>query len=493
MEDEGMRIRNLINILNVNDSATARHVEPVPDATARDVVEPVVDATARDIVEPVVAQHVTSQDDDDTPGDILPDINNANIYVRKIMKSSEQRTHQAKKGTRVYNTVHACLYCSRLVQHIRVHLKAKHSTQQRMVRILEEQDEIKQDKALSMMRSVGDDKHNCSIIKDGKGELLLMRRPVKDFRSGDYGPCPNCREWMLRKSIVRHQKKCIAGDGILQSKKHLLLKSDIMSGRLQTNASPLLKAEVFSIMTPDRVTEIAQGDPLIIALGESWLRCNIDNKLKRKYYSSQRMRLAARFLIALRLLEKARVDHDRQSEVTVLESEPAEVSDTGNQEEKFLWDFLVPARYDDAVKAALQVALPLMDDEEDLKAPSNAIKLKYDLIRLINAKWAFIHKDPNGNKEDGRQCEIYMRLINIDWSEKVTRLARSILTGRQYHSKREIPAPGDIHAITLHLIKQIKTTALQAESAIFRRCAILVQARLLMYNKRRSGEIDAIR
>ena len=32
-----------------------------------------------------------------------------------------------------------------------------------------------------------------------------------------------------------------------------------------------------------------------------------------------------------------------------------------------MWDLLVPSKFDDVVKASIEVALPFMDDDEDLK------------------------------------------------------------------------------------------------------------------------------
>ncbi len=122
------------------------------------------------------------------------------------------------------------------------------------------------------------------------------------------------------------------------------------------------------MMTRDDCSKIAQNDGLIVALGESWLRRNIDNKVKRKYYASSRMRLNARLLCALREQGK---------------------DDASGDDDKSMWEYLAPQHFDAIAKAAITVSMPNFEDEEDLKSPSNAIKLKYDLIRLVNAKWCF--------------------------------------------------------------------------------------------------------
>jgi hypothetical protein len=58
--------------------------------------------------------------------------------------------------------------------------------------------------------------------------------------------------------------------------------------------------EVFPNMLQDDISNTAKKDKLIVALGESWLRRCIDNREKRRYYTSQHMRLMARLLINLR-------------------------------------------------------------------------------------------------------------------------------------------------------------------------------------------------
>ena len=80
-----------------------------------------------------------------------------------------------------------------------------------------------------------------------------------------------------------------------------------ISGRISEHASDKLASdklvsEVYNIMTNDMITEVAQGDPLIISLGNLWLMKNAGNKLKHTYYTSSRMKGAARLLLNLRKL-----------------------------------------------------------------------------------------------------------------------------------------------------------------------------------------------
>jgi len=105
-----------------------------------------------------------------TDNDILRDSEYPEIYIRKQLKKANSLSGQAykKKHSRVYN-YHACYYCKELF--IPVHMKTHRN---------------------------GDDKHNRDVVNQKKGELIIARKSnEKTLDITMYGPCVNCREWML--------------------------------------------------------------------------------------------------------------------------------------------------------------------------------------------------------------------------------------------------------------------------------------------------------
>ena len=54
-----------------------------------------------------------------------------------------------------------------------------------------------------------------------------------------------------------------------------------------------------------------------------------------------------------------------------------------------------------------------MDDEEDLKAPSTAMKLGYDLKRLAGAKWGAALR--NNNDTATIDCKNPLKLMKMEW------------------------------------------------------------------------------
>ena len=408
------------------------------------------------------------------------DPNYPKVFVRKVLKSHKRKNGLNKKG-RVYNSYQACLFCKKLVQHIPTHLKL-HKEEPEVIKLLKlvptSDPNNKQNNSndyqnqLKMLRAKGNHEHNQRVIASKQGEIFMNRRPKETFDHSLYGPCPKCLEWLRLSSLAKHGKTCVgyktqsalSSEQARPNLRTLCTQSDILKGVVQPNASKLLVEEVFTIMTCDKISSVAKTDSLITSLGESWLRRSIDNKTKRKYYSSQHMRQAARFLMEIRTL--------------------------ANDETVSMWDTIKPEMFDFGIKSALAIAKPSMDDEMELESPSNAIKFKYDLLRLTFSKIAYAIKSRSETCQ--RDAESFKTLISISWSEQVTRLARSVLDTRRLNKAVVLPDPEDIRKLGEYLVKSLERLDLDcADWDTFKKTMRLVQTRLLCYNKRRSGELEA--
>ena len=81
-------------------------------------------------------------------------------------------------------------------------------------------------------------------------------------------------------------------------------------------------------------------------------------------------------------------------------------------------------------KAALRICLPDADDEEDLKSLSNAIKIKYDFVWMLDAKWSICvtENDKSSGKNslcNKQEAKDFKELMKTNRSEKVTWLSRT--------------------------------------------------------------------
>ena len=388
------------------------------------------------------------------------------IWIRKISKSKTTAAGKQKKNPVVQSYYHACLYCKKVTSNITKHITKHHGKE--VQHVLDTTGKKERQLKWDIIRRKGDHDHNMGVWAKKDGEIILGRRV--DNQSLDvrrYGPCPDCLVWItLDKQVDRHKKTCDARSaGDKRTRSETIVMAKMICDRLSTDASQALRKEVFPIMTQDSESNIAQNDHLIVALGNSWLRRNVGNKLKRKYYASSRMRQAARFL----------------THMCSLSNETHDIS-----------AFLSPKYFDVATKAALLTASQSIDDEEDLLAPSTAIKVGYNLKRLANQKLCLaIRKGDEILEKEARDMHT---LMNIEWADSVTKLARVTLDVRRFNNTTKLPHPRDIALLQAHLKDCLRKLNLKTASPrdIFPRVVDLVMVCLMLFNKRRSGEMEAM-
>ncbi|KAK6186767.1 hypothetical protein SNE40_006043 [Patella caerulea] len=146
-------------------------------------------------------------------------------------------------------------------------------------------------------------------------------------------------------------------------------------------------------MTRYTLTNVAKDGVLIVALGNHWLRRNLGITLKRKYYTSSKMRGAARLLQHLRELSKTNED---------------------------MSSYLSPRNFDLVCEAALLCA-HMENDDEDLKSPSTSIKIGFDVARMAGFKLGIALRD--GNNDAKEEAEELKMLMTMEWSVRVSKLA----------------------------------------------------------------------
>ncbi|XP_033731339.1 uncharacterized protein LOC117320961 isoform X2 [Pecten maximus] len=440
-------------------------------------------------VPPLPIDVVNSMDNDSSDGEesdrdpefIALDKSHPKIFVKLVEKSKITKTGRVKKSDRVYNSHHPCPFCGKMQTNFSHHILSKIHNKEQDVKDLpqlqpdeetEEKQQIRKERKrrIELLRLQGCHKHNMKVLEKKKGEIILARRSAtdKDFDVTKFGPCPNCVGWIKNSTMTKHQKVCPKkSDDFQPSNKTMLrVQSDALVGRISDQASQVLVKEVFTCMQADDVSLRAQSDPLIISLGNQWMDRNRGNRIMRKYYASQAMRLAAKLLIHLNNI-------------------------TGNKD-KDLNFFLQPSYFESVAKAALQCSKQDADDDEDLASPSNAIKLGYDIKSLASSKLgnALI----NGDNKKKEEAENFLKLMNMQWGLKVTKLARVLLNERHFNRRCPLPKPDDVKKITVHMKKEISSLDLNDMSyQNYRRAAILVLARTTLYNRRRCHEVQALR
>ena len=182
------------------------------------------------------------------------------------------------------------------------------------------------------------------------------------------------------------------------------------------------------MMKNDEVSRVAKLDAMIVLMGNACMNRNISNPAMRRYYVSGVMRLLARLLMELRALQ-----------------EKDELKRTLS-----FFEALHPSQYENFITAVFAVCREEVVEDEDnsLAAPSNAIKLSYDISRLCRAKIAKSIDDPNIERgEENRKCtKRFMDKFKSSWCTDVKKRARHILCKKNLNCSVELPDPEDIAA-----------------------------------------------
>jgi hypothetical protein len=151
-------------------------------------------------------------------------------------------------------------------------------------------------------------------------------------------------------------------------------------------------------------------------------------------------------------------------------------------------DFLEPQHFKCVLKAVQKVA---GGTEESYKTPSNALKSGHHIKEMCAIKETFsiIAKDKDGMESAAQ----FLTLVKSNWAVEISTLACATLSERRYNTVVELPTPQDIAKLSSYLQnEEVKIRKIETAGE-FRRACEVVQARLTSYNKRRPGEIEALR
>ena len=438
-----------------------------------------------------------SEDEECRTNSYLWDVDNPNIFIIKPVS-------ETAKTKRVQNQKHACLVCGKMVMHIGDHIKI-HKGVKEVDEILAHKENKKpasKDQPTAdagkkkkrayiprlslqeLYRNRGDHRHNMAVLRDKKGELIVSRRPTRNFKSSDFGPCPKCYLWLTKINLPKHIEKCVAGnkDDVVKTASHLAADSDIIADRIPIKIGAEMKKHVLGRMRNDDagIYHAVKGDALILMLGRFWWRRSKGHDLNRRRYVSEKMRRAARLLLCVRGML----------------SEASHIS---------MWDLLRPRYFDTITEAAFKITTPDGQGSEDyMKCPSAAIKVRHDLSRMCREKANHCAKKADEVEDEftkkkyndmKTQAESFGKTVLDEWQYRVSILAETMLTERQLDKIDRLPDPDDLLLINRYLIEQCSHLDLSiddvSDSQFFQNCKV-VMTRLYIFNRRRPIEVAGI-
>ena len=100
---------------------------------------------------------------------------------------------------------------------------------------------------------------------------------------------------------------------------------------------------------------------------------------------------------------------------------------------------------------------------------------------------------PNEDEKKNKETEDLFKLMDFQWSLRVTKLARSLLNQKSFNVTRRLPLPGDIQKLATYLQNELrKMNVDDASFENFRKTNRLTVVRITLFNRRRCLEVQAM-
>lgn len=278
-------------------------------------------------------------------------------------------------------------------------------------------------------------------------------------------PCSHCLGFFKGDVLWRHGQrrphKCKDG-----AKKYERIQQDVKLLLPFFDVDQTLHCEVLSKMKNDEISEIVRKNDLIVKFGAA----NYE-KVGRKNanYVSQRMRQLARLMQILR---------------------------SKSNSEACLQDYMDTSKFDELVLGVKDLCQ--FQKEAEIGIPSLALKLGHSLKRCVKVlkSTSLRAKDEALIKETKR----FLDLFEAEWTNEISSRSLATLGNRKQNKPEYLPLAEDLTVLRKHLDSKIghllrclkDDKASDAGCELWKNLAKATLARIRIFNKRRSGEMEAL-
>lgn len=179
-------------------------------------------------------------------------------------------------GKRVRNKCHSCYFCSKMFINMARHFEKCHGNEIAVSKIIavEKRSKYRKDSFIELIRA-GDFNHNCNVLAMNQGEIILVRRPTENeaqnLKYSDYGPCPHCLGFMIKKHLWHHVKTCSKRGKIEQQcniNNNIVAESNaILYQAFGKDMSSSFIENIVSKIREDDIGQCVVNDSLILSFG----------------------------------------------------------------------------------------------------------------------------------------------------------------------------------------------------------------------------------
>ncbi|KAJ8964936.1 hypothetical protein NQ314_004515 [Rhamnusium bicolor] len=370
-------------------------------------------------------------------------------------------------GKRVRNKRHSCYFCQKLIIHMAQHLELCHGKELGVAKLLAMAKNSKSRKEgfLELVRA-GDFFHNCNVVSAKEGELILVRRPTKNealtYTYRNYGPCPHCLGYMLKKHLWHHIKKKCCRKPTNNNKlimepnggRHVIAESNaILSCIFGNEFSEDFRVHILNRLRDDDIGSYCREDILIKKFGAMLFE---KHGLTQCEMIRQNMRQLARLTLELRqtTLEDVSLNHF----------------------------FICRSQQNNSTK------------RPEFQIPSLALKLGYALKKCANIQRGTALRQ--GDLKNNDLLLSFLQLMELEWCFRISSNALVTLSQRKFNVGQLLPVTSDLKKINEYISTESERAKRALKESVniqnWSRLCMLTLCRIILFNKRRSGEAAKI-
>ncbi|XP_071501222.1 uncharacterized protein [Diadema antillarum] len=368
-------------------------------------------------------------------------------------------------GKRVFDKRYPCLYCQTMQSQIQRHLRDMHGQEHEVAAIQYEKDRKKRQKKMTLLRNKGTHRHNCTVLRNGKGTIHVVYRPAYATSAEDYGPCEHCLGYYVRRDLWKHN--CPLKPSHQKKKHERPAKTCKLLLPPPRGVSPGLN-KVLLTMKDDKISRIAKSDNLITEMAERQYRVHGHDKDKETDVRNN-MRESGRLLSKLRKMTDNKNAH--------------------------MSEFIHPRKFKTVVAAVKEVA-GYDEETHQYKIPSLALKLGHTLQKMAKVQQG----KGSGSGDDNmyHNAKKFSKRCTSDWSCFISSSALRTLHEQKRNRVELLPLTEDVVHLTNFLKERGRRSyqrlaADTSDSEAWNDLNEVTLAQITMFNRRRTGEMSKMK
>ncbi|XP_071339879.1 uncharacterized protein [Trachinotus anak] len=371
------------------------------------------------------------------------------------------------KAHRVYDKRNYCLFCSKPLAKMARHLETVHSDKAEVAVAFQYPVHSRErQKIWNKLINQGNFVHNKDVLRTGKGQLAVRKRPNTTGQAKDFLHCLYCRGLYVKKTLYRHMRLCpekVRNENESQIGRKRIASRCALETLGDLGVSDGFKS-ILCEMIYDDVTQTVMDDKIILQFGEQMFSQH-GSDMRKHDYIRQNLRQLARLVL-------------EAQKITPL---------------KNLQDFFYPSSFRHVV-SAVKVLAGYDPENKTYNIPSLALKLGYHLQKACGIVESNAVRC--GDASLAESARNFLSVYQKKWNELISSGALTALRETKLTTEKKVPFAQDVKRLNFHMEnvhvlaeKNLRDSPSAENYAVL---AKVILARTIIFNRRKPGEISTI-